>query len=130
MSESKKHTACPACQSERISSLKGYDNPNLFKCEACKFIFTEKIPSAIELDEHYSNDHDLTSYFSPITRKRYEELLERYEPFRKTNRILDIGCGYGFFLEVAKEKGWEVYGTEIMREAIDHCHQKDFSFSQ
>lgn len=51
-------------------------------------------------------------------------MLDRFEAERKTNKILDIGAGYGFFLEVAKKRGWEVYGTEVTKEAIEHCEQK------
>ncbi len=28
--------------------------------------------------------------------------------------LLDIGCGYGFFLLEAKRNGWEVFGTELV----------------
>jgi len=45
-------------------------------------------------------------------------------PFRKTGKILDIGCGYGYFMEVAKEKGWEVHGLEISEEAVAVCTEK------
>ncbi len=68
--------------------------------------------------------YDRTSYFSPITRKRYEEWLDMFEPFRKTGNILDIGCGYGFFLEVAKEKGWNVFGLEVSERASEDCKSK------
>lgn len=81
-------------------------------------------PSDQELQTYYTNTYDRTSYFSPITRKRYEELLDSFEPYRKTNRILDIGCGYGFFLEIAREKGWEVYGSELTEQACESCKKK------
>ncbi|MGL4596665.1 MAG: class I SAM-dependent methyltransferase, partial [Bacteroidia bacterium] len=41
--------------------------------------------------------------------------------YRKNNRILDVGCGRGWFLIEAKKRGWEVYGTEYSKKAIDLC---------
>jgi 2-polyprenyl-3-methyl-5-hydroxy-6-metoxy-1,4-benzoquinol methylase len=40
------------------------------------------------------------------------------------NRILDIGCGLGFFLEVAQELNWKTYGTEYTETAVEKCSQK------
>jgi SAM-dependent methyltransferase len=74
--------------------------------------------------DYYSNNYERTSYLSPITIQRYNELLDRFEPHRKTNKLLDVGAGYGFFLEIARQRGWEVYGTELTDEAVNHCMEK------
>jgi len=52
------------------------------------------------------------------------------EPFRKTNKLLDVGCGIGYFLEVAKRKGWEVYGTEYTDEAVAICEMKGINMQK
>ena len=61
---------------------------------------------------------------SALTIKRYQELLNNFEKFRKSNRILDVGCGHGHFLEEAKKRGWEVYGTEYTEKAKSVCQSK------
>ncbi|GAB5418337.1 MAG: hypothetical protein Crog4KO_15590 [Crocinitomicaceae bacterium] len=77
-----------------------------------------------ELVDYYSNNYERTNYLSPITVKRFNEILDRFEPFRKTGKLLDVGAGYGFFMEVAKQRGWDVYGTELTDEAVEHCESK------
>ena len=105
-------------------ALDEYKDHYLVECRTCHFVFSQAIPSQDELIAFYSGNYDRTSYFSPITEKRYNELLDQLEAFRNTGRILDIGCGYGFFLETAKKRGWEVYGTEVSDEACQKCSEK------
>jgi 2-polyprenyl-3-methyl-5-hydroxy-6-metoxy-1,4-benzoquinol methylase len=103
--------------------MKRYSRVNLVRCSNCGFVFSKWIPSEQELDENYSRypRHDT---ISELTIKRYEELLERLEPFRKLNRILDVGCGVGFFLQTAKRMKWNVYGTEYTDHAVEKCKEK------
>lgn len=49
-------------------------------------------------------------------------VVERY---KKTDgsRLLDIGCGYGFFLEQMARKGWAVEGIEISESGREYARQ-------
>ncbi|PWL30505.1 MAG: hypothetical protein DCO96_05885 [Fluviicola sp. XM-24bin1] len=118
------HTSCLICNSTQLEKLANYTEVGLVKCNSCSFVFSECIPSIQELVDYYSNNYERTSYLSPITVKRFNEILDRFEPFRKTGKLLDIGAGYGFFMEVAKERGWDVYGSELTDEAVNHCEGK------
>ena len=118
------HDFCPICNCTRLSTLSDYKKDYLVKCDKCTFTFSKQIPSKEELVDYYQNDYDRTNYFSPITRKRYHQLLDAFEKFRQSNKILDLGCGYGYFLEVAKSRGWEVYGVEIAEDAVHTCKEK------
>lgn len=82
-------------------------------------------PSAEELHEYYDG-YGLGDTDSPITRTRYGELLDTFEPYRRTNRILDVGCGQGRFLEVAQSRGWEVSGTEYTEPQLASGRAKGF----
>ena len=117
------HSSCLICNSKNLESLPGYKATHLSKCGACSFVFAQAIPSMEELEKHYEG-YSRNDYLSPVTIKRYNELLDQMEPFRKTNKLLDVGCGIGYFLEVAKERGWEVYGTEFTDEAVTICTDK------
>ena len=127
---SNQNTACILCSSANIAAYKGYESVGLIKCNPCKFIFCKNIPSKDELNKYYTDSYERTRYLSPITISRFNELLEGFEKYRKTGKILDIGAGYGFFLEIARQKGWDVYGTEITDEAVTHCKKKGIKMSK
>lgn len=124
-----KFNRCLICSSDAIHSLKGYEKHFLVKCSSCSFVFADKIPSNEELVEHYKG-YGRNDYLSPLTIKRYNELLDQFEAYRNTNKILDVGCGIGYFLEVAIQRGWEVYGTEYTDEAIKICSDKGINMQQ
>lgn len=39
-------------------------------------------------------------------------------------RMLEIGCGYGLFLEAARSRGYEVAGVELSKPAAAHAREK------
>ncbi len=101
----------------------------MVKCLACSFVFAQRIPTVAELEKHYEG-YRRNDYLSPLTIKRYEELLDKLEPYRKTNNLIDVGCGIGYFLEVAKKRGWNVYGTEYTDSAVEICESKGISMKK
>lgn len=123
------HSSCLICDSTKIIDLNEYEESFLVQCKECSFVFSKKIPSKKELENHYE-DYSRNDYLSPITIKRYNEILDEFEQIRKTNNILDVGCGIGYFLEEAKKRGWNVYGTEYTDEAIKICDNKGINMQK
>lgn len=119
------HDTCLICGSDRLGNLNDYHKFNLVQCSSCGFVFMKQIPTPAELKAHYDTySYDREQYLSPITIKNYNQLLDEFEPYRKSNKLLDVGCGMGFFLEAAKQRGWEVYGTEYSPKAIEINEKK------
>lgn len=114
---------CILCGGTNLQVLKGYEFAWLTKCADCSMVFSSRNPSLTELEDYYSG-YGRNDYLSPITIKRYNQILDGFESARKTNKLIDVGCGIGYFLEVAKERGWEVYGTEFTDKAIEICESK------
>jgi 2-polyprenyl-3-methyl-5-hydroxy-6-metoxy-1,4-benzoquinol methylase len=128
MDESK-HEQCLICNGRKLERLHRYAAHHLLKCKTCGFVFAEKIPAVTELIHHYEG-YTRNNYLSPVTIKRYHQLLDQFEKFRNTNRLLDVGSGIGYFLDVAKQRGWDVYGTEFTDEAVRICREKGISMQQ
>jgi 2-polyprenyl-3-methyl-5-hydroxy-6-metoxy-1,4-benzoquinol methylase len=56
---------------------------------------------------------------------RFEHNLEHIEDVVNDGRgkICDIGCGVGYFLRVAQERGWAVAGIDLDKAAVDIARQ-------
>lgn len=103
--------------------MQGYERAFLTKCSNCGFVFSKKIPSLNELINHYTN-YPRAVTLSPVTIKRYNELLDVFEVYKSGKNILDIGCSNGLFLECALKRGWNVYGIEFAEDCIESCAKK------
>jgi 2-polyprenyl-3-methyl-5-hydroxy-6-metoxy-1,4-benzoquinol methylase len=101
----------------------------IVKCSKCGFVFTNPQPSAKEIESLYPDSlhkRKRSRKLRKFVKKLYEKKRIRWVQVeaRKTNKnpgnILDIGCSNGFFLELAKEKGLEIYGTEFGKKQINY----------
>lgn len=124
-SKTSEHQACVLCASKNIRLKSGYEEHLLAECRECGMVFMKRKASDELLADYYgSYSYATDPWISPITIQRYHELLDSFEAYRKTNRLLDVGCGAGHFLAVAKSRGWEVFGTEFSPAALRLCQSK------
>jgi 2-polyprenyl-3-methyl-5-hydroxy-6-metoxy-1,4-benzoquinol methylase len=114
---------CLACSSSELKKQITYSDFFLVKCSKCNFVFTQRIPTFQEFEYTYRK-YGRNAYLSPITIKRFNELLDEFEKHRKTNKILDVGCGEGAFLIEAQKRGWEAHGTEYGENTYQRCLSK------
>lgn len=113
---------CLACGAEAVRPLRGYESDHLVRCARCGLTFASRRPSDAELEAHYGSYGDWPD--SDLTRRRYREVLRRLEPHRSVGRVLDMGCGAGYFLEEAARAGWEPHGSTVGSLSIDMCRGK------
>lgn len=57
--------------------------------------------------------------------KRRAQWLRQMEPYRKTNRLFEVGCGQGMTLRAATQSGWQAEGSEVAPTAAKMA--EDFS---
>ncbi|HLA38068.1 MAG TPA: class I SAM-dependent methyltransferase [Candidatus Brocadiales bacterium] len=93
----------------------------LVRCKRCGFTYINPKPTL----ERARGFYDL-EYFKPgeeaLWREdRYplfEKVLSRIESTIPEGRLLDIGCGKGYFLDLARKRGWQGVGTDVSSTAI------------
>lgn len=112
--------ACPLCRSTDIHPFANiYDYP-YFKCQRCALVFLQKRVPPETLVEYWELGVASGTYADPATyayrledvaRPKVEFVLEHWDS--PPGRWLDLGCGIGDALVVAKEKGWDIVGLEV-----------------
>jgi SAM-dependent methyltransferase len=94
----------------------------MMQCGACGFIFAtnstdSSAPDLYEEEWSRTEVHPTFIYsqgrYTVRNEWKLQSLLNRLEPFRKTNRLLDVGCSAAFFLKLARDRKWDVQGLEV-----------------
>ena len=138
ISHSKRYD-CPICKNQKNepdeivcrTKTKTYR-----RCTSCGIIY---ISWSSEPETTYEKE-----YFSEQYKKQYgRTYLEDFDFIKKNSKhrvmeinsaikvsteykpaVLDIGCAYGPFLAAANEMGWQVFGTDIAKDAVEYVQSK------
>lgn len=124
--------ACPLCSTEEFIVLGvkggGYysssaSRAQIVRCRNCSLIYANPMPFPVDSNFLYNEEYTkMLSDFIPYTKlnldsidikEGHSRLTALEDIIKRKGRILDIGCGPGNFLCVAKERGWDVSGLEI-----------------
>lgn len=113
--------ACPVCDSRDRRPDVAKFGVRLMHCLGCGARYGEKV-AANAADLYGPEDYVSFSLADTEDHFRYRrdrfgrervEILERYCGALKSKRILDVGCGTGYFLAAAQDKCDHCYGTEF-----------------
>lgn len=99
----------------------------VLKCLSCGLVGVYPFPQHGHIENAYSED-----YYAPWIAGQRQRRIRMWKKRLKTlnslfvnkGRLLDIGCAEGHFLELAREDGWDVTGTEISSFAVSYIREK------
>lgn len=117
---------CPACGSTGASQRGQKNDFELLVCQSCATVYTAHFPvsnPSQDYDNYYSSDNLTVAAF---IQKHLDEIVTTFAPYRKLNRLLDVGCGAGTFLEAAARAGWDAVGVEVSQTATAHLRERGF----
>jgi 2-polyprenyl-3-methyl-5-hydroxy-6-metoxy-1,4-benzoquinol methylase len=128
---------CPICHAASARLRYRLPRFSIFDCTACGQTFLDPLPTPEEIARLFqalytTGDSDLPElkgYYdfcyddsptNPLVQGyvRWLEMLERHRP---PGTMLDVGCGTGLFLAVARRRGWQVTGVDANDEATAYA---------
>ncbi len=124
---------CPICRGVPARTVGVKDGLRILRCATCTAQYSERAPEVSQLSELYNK-----AYFhgSPAGYPAYEadEALHRARArdylkdlmahTAAAGSLLDVGCATGFFLDEARQSGWQVRGCEVSEWAATYAQQR------
>lgn len=115
--------ACAICGPGAAAAAAAYDlgDYRVLRCPECGLHFVD-----LPYDEREIKDMDY--YWGEDIYAEEGESIRRWsagemcgvERFMPPGRLLDVGCSFGYLLEAAKSRGWQVSGVEISRKIVEN----------
>lgn len=123
----------PVLQNKTYTSLEEslkaeVSDVNLVQCEKCKFVFNSSFnPNLLRYDNNYQNEQANSEFFLEHLTYVYQILKEHGIQNKK---VVEIGCGKGFFLQLLKKDGVRITGFDPVYEGTDPAIIKDYFSSK
>ena len=125
---------CPICERDETEELFSKDTLSVVVCKQCFLRYVNPRVNRQRLEDEY-----VETYYPPDKVERIhtdnmewlqmaERLTELEKHHQRKGRLLDVGCGIGTFLRLAREGGWESHGVDPSKSGITFAqgiHQLD-----
>lgn len=121
-------TSCPGCGSPEFAVF-ALGHASLHRCHLCHLVFA---PEYADPDDVYVDGYlfGKTDFGLDIMSPLFQEFLTHAASIRLAlleevlggpGSLLDVGCGTGEVLAVARQRGWVVQGVEPVPESAAHA---------
>jgi 2-polyprenyl-3-methyl-5-hydroxy-6-metoxy-1,4-benzoquinol methylase len=98
------------------------------RCAACRTLFSDVDEfEYVEAQHNVWHDGELrpdTVAFYGEARGLAHERFLAANPTRGDGRLLDVGCGLGYFVERALDVGWNAYGCDTSAAWVERARQR------
>ena len=113
---------------------------NIVHCGICNLMAVENVPddlSAYYREGYFTGDTTLDGYMDydadkEVSKKTYINFLDiigKYLENKVDPSMFEVGCATGFFLDLAKKKGWQSMGIDISAYAVQKSREKGLEAS-
>lgn len=121
---------CDFCGSEDYEVWDYARSNTLVKCNKCELVFTNpRIAKSSVKDEviysksYFQQKSRMTDKLKAARKISYRLEIEIIENLSTGGRILDVGCGMGFFLDCFSDR-WEKNGCDVSSYALKEAENK------
>ena len=124
------HRSCPVCDGDTPQPVcKRPDDLTVMRCSSCGTLYLSDIPSAEAIARLY-DQYGSFKHFAPerlswwqtkqaAARDPYIAILRESGGLEEQS-LIEIGCSFGRFLQLAKDYGSKVIGVDLDQAALNH----------
>ncbi|WP_419992479.1 class I SAM-dependent methyltransferase [Streptomyces boninensis] len=99
------------------------------RCPSCGFLYRNPNIRPERLGELYANNYSsfLTGKYAARRRRKYRLTMDAFDPvFAEGDgrRLLDFGCGAGYFLELAEQRGFDACGVDLSPDSVAQANER------
>ncbi len=127
--------ACAICGSRETRHLYEKSGYGIAACAGCGLVFANPRAPEAKILARYSRDYFWNEYLPSLGAAegkydlaqfdlRHAPLLGLMSERAPGKRLLEVGCGAGFFLKTAERAGWQVEGIELSDEAARFASER------
>lgn len=119
---------CNLCGGNKTKTLFPRVDSYIVQCKECGLVYQNpRFPEEEILKQIISDgievQHKKTVWYDSKI-KLFKKNLKRIERHSPRGKLLDVGCGYGTFLKMAEDSGWQVQGVEVSTSASNYAKDK------
>jgi 2-polyprenyl-3-methyl-5-hydroxy-6-metoxy-1,4-benzoquinol methylase len=107
---------CPICGSSGKNVFDFF-----YRCGNCGFIFNH---NKITFESKKYTQSEIEDIYFKSVKNIFDYSLKKINKYSDKGKLLDIGCGYGYFIDLALKEGWLAEGIEIELEKYESCIKK------
>ena len=122
--------SCTLCSASKFRVIYQKDMWKYLLCLNCRLVFLHPKPSHDELTKIYQSylpdQPEEIAAWESMMRGVIVTSANMIESQVRTGkeRLLDVGCGYGFFLKEMKSRGWQVEGIEVSEVGRQYAQER------
>ena len=127
---------CIACQKEELEPfLLRNDGIAFERCKNCGLVVTPTSKKTQYEEQYFEKNIDCNIGYREYSKEPLFELfwqiaLVKILGGKQDDRILDVGCATGKFMELARDQKFQVEGLDISKYGVDICRKKGLTASQ
>jgi 2-polyprenyl-3-methyl-5-hydroxy-6-metoxy-1,4-benzoquinol methylase len=115
---------CLLCGSQKHRTVFKEFDVDILRCLKCNHVFSS-YPADTNYDGFWGMEvpEDEHFYWNEAHAKMHDDFFQRFL-IGRSGRLLDVGCGLGFFLKaMAPYQNWEGYGCEVSQAAVGYAQE-------
>lgn len=128
---------CAVCGKHDVVHLYTVGTRHIVRCIHDSLVYVDPQPTDATLNRWYNEGYftdtkrqhdDYLGYYAyldekPLLLSYFKKKIAQIETIIPQGVLLEVGCGYGFFLEAAKKTNLIVTGIDISRDAVSYAKQ-------